>query len=198
MCSTPLDKSAIKCPVCGGQMNTHENSRMLFVFCNNESCFGYFDANCANHNPVFVKKIKSNGFWMVKKQCLNCGDSSGQFKNSICEDINSLPEYNEYLWDEYHAILWDQRKKYMDAQAKRRRDHFFYEHNIYLNSEEWKAKRQMVLQRDNYMCQACLDSRATQVHHLTYKHWQKEPLFELISVCEKCHNSITEDDRQRL
>lgn len=62
------------------------------------------------------------------------------------------------------------------------------EHTIYLASDEWKWRRQMVLERDNYLCQGCLTNRATQVHHLTYKHWRNELLFELVSVCDGCHD----------
>jgi hypothetical protein len=38
--------------------------------------------------------------------------------------------------------------------------------------------------------------RASQVHHLTYKHLRNEPLFELISVCVPCHDAITAMDRE--
>ena len=60
----------------------------------------------------------------------------------------------------------------------------------YLNSELWKFKRKKVLERDNYLCQACLTNKADEVHHLTYDNCYDEPLFELISVCKRCHQKI--------
>jgi 5-methylcytosine-specific restriction endonuclease McrA len=41
-------------------------------------------------------------------------------------------------------------------------------------------------------------SRATQVHHLTYRHLGNEPLFELMAICRDCHEQLTEMDRSRL
>ena len=68
-------------------------------------------------------------------------------------------------------------------------------YNEYLQSYQWQDKRLRVLERDNYLCQSCLEQDATQVHHLTYKHVGNEPLFDLISVCDECHKSITFMDR---
>ena len=72
---------------------------------------------------------------------------------------------------------------------------WFKEHSDYLRSYDWKNRRDRVLQRDGYMCQACLNNPATQVHHLTYKHWGNEPLFELVAVCKPCHDKLTDMDR---
>lgn len=71
-------------------------------------------------------------------------------------------------------------------------------HAEYLRSPEWRAKRRQVLERDRWICQAGLrscDVAATEVHHITYRHWRNEPLFELMSVCTPCHEEITRMDR---
>lgn len=66
----------------------------------------------------------------------------------------------------------------------------------YLNSHEWALKRALVLERDNHLCQACLSSKANQVHHRSYEGIDsligqfKEPLFNLVSVCRPCHMQI--------
>jgi 5-methylcytosine-specific restriction endonuclease McrA len=65
-------------------------------------------------------------------------------------------------------------------------------YNDYLNSEKWKLKRKKVFERDNYLCQACLTNEAQEVHHLTYNNIYDEPLYELISVCKRCHIKIEE------
>jgi 5-methylcytosine-specific restriction endonuclease McrA len=72
------------------------------------------------------------------------------------------------------------------------------QHNRYLASTAWGERRVAVLQRDKYQCQARLDRcdrKATQVHHLSYRHWRNEPLFDLISVCWQCHEEITRMER---
>lgn len=65
------------------------------------------------------------------------------------------------------------------------------EHAKYTRSKEWKAKRQLVLNRDNNLCQQCGsdgDGRSLHVHHLTYKNFKNEPLEDLITLCDHCHS----------
>ncbi len=68
-----------------------------------------------------------------------------------------------------------------------RRDYY---RNEYLQSNEWKRKRYVVLKRDNWRCVYC-GARATQVHHKRYarKNIGKEPIKCLVSVCKSCHDS---------
>ena len=56
----------------------------------------------------------------------------------------------------------------------------------YLNSPQWKTIRNLVLERDKSKCEC--GAIATQVHHLIYTEWGQEPLNNLISVCQDCHN----------
>ncbi|MCU5330637.1 HNH endonuclease signature motif containing protein [Bacillus wiedmannii] len=77
---------------------------------------------------------------------------------------------------------YDKHKR--DQEAKR-----FY------NSTAWKNCRQLVLGRDNYLCQECLKegvlTTADMVHHI--EHFKDKPdkalvLENLISLCNACHN----------
>ena len=69
-------------------------------------------------------------------------------------------------------------------------------YDAYLASEAWRAKRAEALRRDKGVCQGCRARQATQVHHLTYAHLGDELLFELISVCDDCHERIHGDRLQ--
>lgn len=60
----------------------------------------------------------------------------------------------------------------------------------YLASEQWREKRWKVLRRANDICEGCGEARATQVHHLTYKRVGQEMLFDLVAICDECHQSI--------
>lgn len=63
------------------------------------------------------------------------------------------------------------------------------QHQRYLQSEEWKAKRDYVMQRDNYHCRIC-KKIATEVHHLNYMFiGDVHEVDFCISVCRKCHES---------
>jgi 5-methylcytosine-specific restriction endonuclease McrA len=75
---------------------------------------------------------------------------------------------------------------------------WFKKHGAYLRSPQWKAKAGMVMRRDGFVCQACLQNPATQVHHLTYDRWGHEPLFDLVAVCKPCHDTITAISRGEL
>jgi 5-methylcytosine-specific restriction endonuclease McrA len=63
----------------------------------------------------------------------------------------------------------------------------------YLQSDVWREKRHQALERDEWTCQGCLERPATQVHHLTYDHVGAELLFELVSVCDDCHERAHEE-----
>jgi len=73
-----------------------------------------------------------------------------------------------------------------EIKRKRRREYY----KEYLQSDEWKRKRYVVLKRDNWRCVYC-GAPATQVHHLKYaRNIGKEPIEWLVSVCKDCHKSI--------
>jgi len=74
-----------------------------------------------------------------------------------------------------------------EIKRKRRRDYY---RNVYLQSDEWKRKRYVVLKRDNWRCVYC-GAYATQVHHKKYarKNIGREPIKWLVSVCKSCHDA---------
>lgn len=60
----------------------------------------------------------------------------------------------------------------------------------YLKSEEWALRRDLVLQRAGGRCEGCRLKAASEVHHLTYEHVTHEFLFELVALCDGCHDRI--------
>ena len=159
---------------------------------------------CRNHNLIFVKRKSSNGTLILNKQCLECGmfDSKSYPHNII--KINEIQEANIHLKEAFEKIKYDEamkessrkREEYYKNKNEERQSWLDYVHTPYLKSNEWKEKRKKVLFRDKFTCQACLINEANEVHHLTYKHYQQEPLFELISMCNKCHINLTKQDRE--
>jgi len=48
-------------------------------------------------------------------------------------------------------------------------------HRVYLNSNEWKEKREIILKRDNYLCQDCLKVSALVFEYLKKNlNWLKD------------------------
>src|SRR5690606_1665469 len=44
------------------------------------------------------------------------------------------------------------------------------------------------MERAGWICEGCRTRPAEQVHHLTYSHVFDELLFQLVALCEPCHN----------
>ena len=74
-------------------------------------------------------------------------------------------------------------------------------YNTFLNSTYWKKVRLLVLERDKYKCQNCINlnksyysKKDLEVHHLTYKNHKNElhHLDDLTTLCKSCHEYMHE------
>jgi hypothetical protein len=161
---------------------------------------------CPTCYPSTVYRLKANGQRQFNQQCLTCGAVLGKnVKTTEVEKIRATPQNDSLekaLRDRVAAAWKDHCQKEQKARERaqamervKERKEWFAAHTAYLKSPEWAAKRKAVLRR-NPICQACGFRAAVQAHHLTYKHWRNEPLFELVAVCVRCHAKITEMDRE--
>jgi 5-methylcytosine-specific restriction endonuclease McrA len=76
-----------------------------------------------------------------------------------------------------------ERREYYERRSQERRQ----EYEIYLQTDAWQEKRELVFTRANGMCEGCRQAPACQVHHVTYEHVGNEFLWELVAVCRVCH-----------
>ncbi len=145
---------------------------------------------CPEHKLVYRYKYTSDNRMFIVKQCSNCDyQPSHKYKKSDIENLDfkintgqikeSLPDTN---WEEYEVY---RRFELNEIQVKRKE-----KYNEYLKSDEWYRIRQIVLERDKFICQGCLKNRATDVHHKNYDNLFNEVLFDLVSVCRTCHLKI--------
>lgn len=137
---------------------------------------------CGHANPVMVKAKDSAGRAYYIKQCQTCYRKLG---SNIGKEhaTGREPAMIEVDWD----YFYQGRSRIKQAMWQEQHEEWLDEHNAYLQSPEWKAKRLLVLKRCNGICEGCLQRKATIVHHLTYAHWRNELLFELVGVCDCCH-----------
>jgi 5-methylcytosine-specific restriction endonuclease McrA len=67
----------------------------------------------------------------------------------------------------------------------------------YWVQREWQARRTATLARAGYRCQTCGDSDVRlDVHHNTYERYGDEGIFDLVALCDRCHelfHGIVED-----
>lgn len=172
----------------------------ILIYCDN--CFGFEriqDKNCCdNPNNLYVRHKTANGT-QIRVQCFNCGKlgTKAQNRKEVNVDFETL-KFSYLEFDKARQEKFSADYNWALTEFKRqRRNYFLNHHSNYLNSQTWKIKRDLVLKRDNYICQSCLQNKATQVHHLDYNYHMNEPLYKLISVCKHCHDIITAMDNNK-
>ncbi|MCG7363915.1 hypothetical protein MHZ93_21900 [Roseomonas sp. ACRSG] len=104
-------------------------------------------------------------------------------------DWQQLPEWDAELNRTYTAAAHEKRLQ-ASADKKAARRAVYHE---YLQTDRWREKSRKVLRRDP-MCMACGEVPSEQAHHLTYDRIFREPLFDLVGVCRRCHAEIHQDD----
>lgn len=132
------------------------------------------------------EKIQNNQISKYDEDLENSGPTWERFYSEY-----RRPEMDR-IKKEHEEQLLEEQKKWAEErikEQKEQKDTWFKEHSEYLHTSQWQNIRQKVLKRDNYLCQGCLEAKATEVHHITYANWRNELMFELMSVCYNCHHN---------
>jgi 5-methylcytosine-specific restriction endonuclease McrA len=143
----------------------------------------YYD--CA-HQRLSELRARSvaNGSIQYRQQCLDCGRPVGNpVAKGLAYDRNGghpPSSFDEVLLADRLAGLRERR------EAERAERRVWY--NDYLQSEQWQERRRLVFKRANFLCEGCRRNRAIHVHHLSYEHVGDEFLWELVAICEACHD----------
>jgi hypothetical protein len=140
---------------------------------------------CLHARSQLWRLTLRNGVEQVRPVCQDCHYILGAVaKHTLGEGYASLPRGSyEEARERYHT-RWERD---FEERQRQKRSAFFAEYSAYLRSPTWCSLRQRVLRRANGVCEACLERRATQVHHRTYDHVFAEFAFELAAVCDACH-----------
>jgi 5-methylcytosine-specific restriction endonuclease McrA len=142
-------------------------------------------AYCQGTEFELRRRTVKNASIQLVFQCLDCGNAaSNAIPRATIRSPDSLPK-----WDDTLTKKWELQQRQERAED---RHAWFVEHNTYLRTETWKVKRYAVLKRAKGLCEGCGSAAATQVHHLTYEHWKQEFLWELVAVCDDCHERLHE------
>jgi 5-methylcytosine-specific restriction endonuclease McrA len=188
------------CVLCGfkGEFTREKFGQYIICYC--PVCYARVYETCKHekNNPV---KYSQDEKVYVKNLCVECKFLNGSFIKQSTVNLVKLKTINKEKHDKYHQDCGERyaaRIKEIDILRNQQSKKVFFEkYNEYLKTTEWQERRDEVLKRDNYICQACLNARATQVHHLNYVHWGNEPLFDLVAICNECHEKITKMDRDK-
>jgi len=147
---------------------------------------------CEHPTVVLTRFTKSNNTSEFRRQCLVCGECIGCVKKSTLSmaDLDGMPDWDRTI-GERRRTAWRERYEALRAEAEGERDREWQEwFGRYLRSPRWALKRQLVLEREDHLCQGCRSARAVEVHHTTYANAGNEPLFDLVALCSACHRSV--------
>ena len=144
---------------------------------------------CEHPDAEIRKFVIRNGVQYCR-QCLTCGaKTSGAIsKSKVPEDVEIE---NIDLAKNWEQLRETERSNIIQKQLElqlARQTEFWAKYEAYRQSEKWKNIRKKVLLRSSGICEGCLDKKATQVHHLSYKHIENEFMFELVAICDDCHD----------
>ena len=161
-----------------------------------------YRCDCINYH--LTKHKCKDGRYQYKNQCLNCYSTVGsQIAKRLCGNTDCLPEYDK---ESREKVLKNQHCEYEKIQQKLNkskekslneyehdREQFLEKYIEYLKTDSWKQKRLRVLERSNGFCEGCLVKKATQVHHKTYRNVGDEFLFQLVAICNDCHEKFHDE-----
>lgn len=144
---------------------------------------------CAHSRKHLTYRPDVNGNPRYQNQCPDCGIGVGNFiAIAVARQsgpLNSLPKFDDSL----EEIVYARQREVKDAE----RAQWWAWYNEYLKSDAWRAKACLVHKRAKGTCEGCLSRPSTQVHHLSYEHAGDELLWELVAVCDECHERAHED-----
>jgi 5-methylcytosine-specific restriction endonuclease McrA len=196
-----------KCPDCGNKIETENRTIAEYHFCNNCG-FEHIDypLTCCLFPKIIpvrfysdeIEAFRDSDNYVIYNQCQNCGRRVGKAISKSRYEKNEIPQSNNSIVEKSDLIkkeLQELSKSIQTRKIQRKRETFWDDIDDYLKSERWQNIRKIVLKRDNYMCQSCFNAKAEQVHHLDGRFRKNEPLFTLVSVCNRCHDIITEIER---
>lgn len=149
---------------------------------------------CAHEHTAPVRFRQSNGVIVVRMQCTACKYLCGAVPKSRFNDIDSFPlldgDYLNRWWKDRGNAFYEHERRRRQQHESEQSKQWWQWYNAYLQSPEWKHRRGKVINRAGGLCEACRERSAVHVHHLTYAHVGREPLFDLVAICQQCHDDL--------
>lgn len=150
---------------------------------------------CAHPQTRLTQRRDSLGRSSVVRQCLNCGDSRGAVNKATQPQWFNLPVFDEALRQRWHKLRsdwWEQRRQNYEAGRLAEQMEFWrrYDAHVTQRSPKWQALCRRVRERCKNTCEGCAAALVDHVHHKTYANLGDELLFQLVGLCEACHEKV--------
>ncbi len=161
---------------------------------------------CTHKIKELKERTISGGSIQYIYQCTKCGrPQGGAIKRDKAFKLNSgnkPTSFNQELYESWESeqgkefsALHEAREteqnklaNYFGVEEKRDKEKFFTFYKEHLKTNKWQIIREKVFKRANNICEGCLEEKATQVHHLDYRNVGDELLFQLVAICDNCHD----------
>lgn len=164
--------------------------------------------DCEHANTVIRAKQTAGGL-VARSQCKDCGHhgkgggqaiSKAELHRRGVRSIEDLPPYDEAAFERACLRMRDAR----DEEYFGRKLDLLIEsapnvaaNDPHYSSDKWAQLRTLILERAGGVCEGCGTARATQVHHLHYRTFGNEFLWDLRAVCRDCHERVHGIQRER-
>ncbi len=151
---------------------------------------------CKHPRTRLSRKQFSNGTWHFVRQCENCWAQVGNYlkKEEAAKEIkyfDDVPIFDEEASERAVEDDWAARNALFQEARSRENAEWWQRYTAYLKTDAWRSRSALVRKR-NPTCEGCGLRPSTQAHHLTYKHVCNEFLWELVAVCDACHERAHE------
>jgi ribosomal protein L44E len=150
--------------------------------------------HCGGATATVKQRRKAHGGIVVTLQCDTCGRSlTGDLTRAHFPFYLDLPQWDQAKQDDWHARTSFEARQWMadrEAQFQAGREQLRREAADFRATPEWRNMRNAVMARARFICEACGENAAEQVHHLNYDQGYGCPLYNLRAVCRPCHTRL--------
>lgn len=179
----------MECVDCNIEMNKRNFVNRTVYYC--PKCYSYniSELEC-DHNWVFILFTLENGHSQLRRYCTRCHEREGKIYKQSEHDLSKIAvgendNYNRFI-EEHRNSDQDEFTLFISKLRQSQEEYMYSEYTKYIRSDNFKLLRTKIIERDGGICQIC-GAKGNNVHHLTYTHFRKEYLFELVLLCENCH-----------
>lgn len=140
-------------------------------------------AECSHPTMGFVVLRQSNNLEQVRKVCLTCG-----YGNHQALPHRGHPNRGSYPILEHHPYPCSCHESNVQRLARALEQAPRPTYNEYLNSRQWRERREYAIRRALGRCQVCnIEASYLHVHHRTYERLGAEYDADLLVLCRECH-----------
>lgn len=158
------------------------------------SDYSHQKLNCDHPDKHVVYRLDSLGRKIFRWQCPYCLETLSQ-AIKIAGNSEKIPMEIPVDYASENSARMEIYRRLLDKLSKAKNTSWWNWYNEYLKSDQWREKHNLIMQRAGGMCEGCGKQKATQVHHLTYTHAGNELLWELVAICDTCHDRLNNEPK---